>query len=260
MPVIKVTPNACANSKSFQELFDKHIKWITGQVDGLGYDFGYKTRTLDKINGGFDFVKLLISTSINLKMITIGSQPSSYTKENDDLTIGNSDFPLLARPYICGVVNIDMFYKILKQVQNDLIIFGVMPFLSDKNIRFTKKNLQKYNIVQPDPKCRVYIKNSNLYVDEYKDYDWLALTKYDYKGYDTDKAISDDGKVIGSDMYNRESPIYEQSMDRLALCTDTWEDHELCEIYIIHPEFDIDPNIFEKCVMDLCRKVNNKFD
>lgn len=152
--------NTFSNCNSFDELYKKQIEWLTGQSTSTGYE---TKRTLEQLEGDFDFINLLTCASIHSKMITITSQPSScYTKDNGKRPklINKSDkklyrmlkkpnITILTRPYIQGAVSIDMFFKILKHTQTDLIIFGVLPFLTYDSIKLHKKDKLKYNIVQP---------------------------------------------------------------------------------------------------------------
>lgn len=81
-----------------------------------------------------------------------------------------------------------------------------------------------------------------------------------YETINNNFVVTEDSRFIGSHVYDKESLLYKNCIEGLASNQDTWEDHELCEIYIIHPEFGVDPKVFEKCIMDLCRGINTKFD
>lgn len=258
------------NAKSFHELFKCHLEWISGLSHGTGYNDGFveSKRTLQNLRGDFDFINLLRYVSINLKMVTTGSQPSemvSIDNSNIDKHVSSKVYyydkiaatlscTLKRRPYITGFVTYNTFLKIMRTNQKDLIIIGSLPPHCDPMIRINKNHLKKYNIKKSLGSLLVYTKNM---VSE-KDDNWVStvfLTKYENIDKDSVKSTIIEYQM-GYGYRNKESDAYHCSKKRMMAGNPLLQDNELCEIVIIHPEYGVDPKIFEKQIMELCKEVH----
>lgn len=246
---------------SFEELLDKHIEWLSGQLKACGY---MGNRSLDDIEGDNDFIKFLKDVSIGLQMVTIKSQPpildnlnlkcylhkslhTSALSTASEEELGN--FIVHRRPYIKGAVTIQTFWNIFKVDQKDLMIAGRLPFMQP-NAKMNKDKLATYNIIPPRKKSDLGYRK-NICEREIG----ITLRKYK-KSKDNPKFHTDKGLAMNK--YSKELMSYDNFEDRLAKKETTLMDRELCEIYIIHPEFNVDQKIFEECVRGLINKISNE--
>lgn len=241
---------------SFDELFNKHIAWITGKFNGSGY---MTSRKLKDIEGNDDFIKLLANISKSCKIIITESQPPKLKKlkiliENDPFFVdpSNKKYNIYRRGYIKGLVNIETFWKIFKQDQKDLIIIGRLPFISYKNNELSHSEQNLYNISKINDNCSLYIKNINK--KNIDIYDIFSLMKYKKKSCKHNKFFV--YRLISYYLYTFENKYFIEAVNRLKNNETTWKDHELCEIYIIHPKYNVDQKIFEDCVYNLCKNIN----
>lgn len=218
---------------NFKNRYIQLVKWINGEnKDKIS---GHRLKDLDADD---KFLKLLKYCIIHHKILTTESQPSlhqimykihpkAYPIKIQKYINQITKIELLQRPYILGHVTHDTFWKILKKNQTDLIVGGHILL----NEKYDKQKLLKYNLKKMH-------KNSHLIVKNFTNNDTINLTKYIYYY---------NKQIYNSEPTNIRAKLYDIN-DNLFI---NYADKDLCFIFIIHEQYGINPEIFDKLVRQL---------
>lgn len=251
------------NAKTYGELFNHQRKWINDEFNEYAYGngYGYNCDCLVRwisLDHGEDFVNLLRYMTDKLKMIITKCQSTLHSFQKDryePFTIYKypveikeqlkqiTQYEILHRPYVKGYVTIDMFWRIFKKPQDDLIIFGRLPYLIESSTKLL--NTEEYNIYQPMIDINFYIKNG---IDK-------ADTKIRYYVKDKPYYCEIYNDFIHGHEYLPE--IIRAAFERKTQNKDTWHDYIMCEIVIMHKRFGVKPELFSEEVHELCDTISD---
>ncbi|XWV25004.1 putative ORFan [Tupanvirus deep ocean] len=248
---------AMTKAQSYDELWDLHKKWITGQLPGYSYEC---YSTLDELDGDFNFIELLRYVTDKLKMVTISSQPSKLLEQDNmenpvyvycypSIIADNLDklekVDVMYKPYIRGFVTSDIFWRIFKYDQKDLVILGALPVLLDDSSE--PNNLNLYSIQKPINNNKLYSKNCTIKESE----GGFPFTKFGFHLEKKNYLATAAG--VWTHCYNPNiSDTYIEAREIASKNIHRWKDHELCEIVITHNRYGANPSEFDAMVRKLC--------